>query len=435
MSAAAAALGFGARLRAVAPRLQSLDRRDAAMMSLGTLASGVLAYAFNLIAARSLGPESYGAIGALWAGMFLLAVLLFRPLEQTISRAVADQLARGMDARQTVRSAAWLTALVTALALATCAAAWNPLTDTIFGGRAALTLALMAGLAGYAISYFARGIAGGVRWFGGYGLILLADGVIRMLVAMPLIFIASPTIAALAIAAAAIGGAIAPLASRRRGALRRLDGAPGDAYPIGSAVRFAAPAAVIAGCEQILVSGGPLLVLIAGGPDAAAAAGVLFAATLMVRAPVFLFQGVQASLLPNLATFEANGEHARLHRATALTALAIAGLACVLAIAALAAGPAAMVLLFGDGFVAARTDLVLLSLGIGGFLAACTFNQALLARGHGVGTALRWCVAAAGFVAIELLVTGSHFHRVSVAFAAASTLIAGLLMVAIWRRR
>ena len=49
---------------------------------------------------------------------------------------------------------------------------------------------------------------------------------------------------------------------------------------------------MIAGCEQVLVSGGPLLVLIAGGEGAAAAAGVLFAATLLVRAPVFLFQGV-----------------------------------------------------------------------------------------------------------------------------------------------
>lgn len=432
---AAAALGIGARLRAAGPRLHSIDRRDATLMSLGTLGSGVLAYAFNLLAARSLGPEIYGAIGALWAGMFLLAVLLFRPLEQTISRAVADQLARGVDARQTVRSAAKLTALVTLLALGACAAAWGPLTDGIFGGRPALTIALMAGLAGYAVSYFARGVAGGVRWFGGYGLVLLADGAIRMLVAMPLIFIASPTVAAVAIAAAAIGGAVAPLASRRRSALRRLDGAPGDVYPIGSAVRFAIPAAVIAGCEQVLVSGGPLLVLIAGGPNAAAAAGVLFAATLMVRAPVFLFQGVQASLLPNLATFEANGDHARLHRATALTALAIAALAGVLALGALAAGPSVMTLLFGDGFVATRMDLVLLSLGIGGFLAACTFNQALLARGHANAAAARWCLAAVSFVGIALLLSGSEFHRVSVAFAAASMLIAVLLTAAVWRQR
>lgn len=432
---AAAAIGIGARLRAARPRLQSLDRRDAALMSMGTLGSGVLAYAFNVLAARSLGPEIYGAIGALWAGMFLLAVLLFRPLEQTISRAVADQLARGVDARQTVRSAAKLTAVVTALSLAACAAAWVPLTNGIFGGRAALTIALMVGLAGYGASYFARGVAGGVRWFGGYGLVLLADGVIRMLVAMPLIFIASPALAAAAIAAAAVSGAVAPLFSRRRSALKRLEGQPGEAYPIGSAVRFAAPAAVIAGCEQILVSGGPLLVLIAGGPDAAAAAGVLFAATLMVRAPVFLFQGVQASLLPNLATYEANGDSARLHRATALTVGAIATLAGALALGALAGGPWLMTLLFGDGFVATRLDLVLLALGVGGFLAACTFNQALLARGHANGAAVRWCVAAIAFVGLELLLAGSEFHRVSVAFAAASMLIAVLLTAVVWRQR
>ena len=56
----------------------------------------------------------------------------------------------------------------------------------------------------------------------------------------------------------------------------------------------------MAGCEQILLSGGPLIVLIQGGEGAAATAGVLFAAALLVRAPVFLFQGVAASLLAEL---------------------------------------------------------------------------------------------------------------------------------------
>ncbi len=162
-------------------------------------------------------------------------------------------------------------------------------------------------MAGYAISYFARGLVGGVRWFGGYGLVLLADGGIRLVLALPLLFVASPTIAAVAIAAAAGGGALAPLFSRSPQA--RCDaigeGTGEGSFALGAAARFALPAAVIAGCEQILISGGPLLVLIVGGEGAAAAAGVLFAATLLVRAPVFVFQGVAASLLPNLTTFQA----------------------------------------------------------------------------------------------------------------------------------
>ena len=111
------------RLRTARPRLEAVDKRDAALMSIGTLASGVLAYAFNVLAARSLGPEAYGAVGALWAGMFLLAVLLFRPVEQTVSRAIADQLARGQDARPAVRSAAKLTLALAAVAVG--AAPWR----------------------------------------------------------------------------------------------------------------------------------------------------------------------------------------------------------------------------------------------------------------------------------------------------------------------
>lgn len=419
----------------VRPRLPGIDRGDAALMSMGTLASGVLAYVFLMLAARALGPESYGAVGALWAAMFLLAVLLFRPLEQTTSRAVADQLARGECARGTVRTAAKLVAVVTVVATLGCMAAWGPITDGLFGGRDVLTVSLVAGLAGYGLSYFARGVAGGVRWFGGYGIILLADGAIRVLVALPLFFVASPALAGVAIAVAAIGGAVAPLATRRRSALRKLDGEPGPGYPVSKSVRFAVPAAVIAGAEQILVSGGPLLVLIAGGDGAAEAAGVLFAATLMVRAPVFLFQGVQASLLPNLATFEARGDRAAMHRATALTALAIMGLSAVLTLGSLAVGPTAMELLYGDGFDTTRTDLALLALGVGGFLAACTFNQALLARGRAAFAAWMWSAAAVVFVGLELTLGGSDFHRVSVAFAVASLSIGGILMAAVWRQR
>ena len=69
-------------------------KRDAALLSAGTIGSGLLAYAFNVLAARALGPEAFAAVGALWAGMFLIAVLLFRPLEQTVSRTVADLVAR-----------------------------------------------------------------------------------------------------------------------------------------------------------------------------------------------------------------------------------------------------------------------------------------------------------------------------------------------------
>ena len=235
MTAAGATAVAGAGEGTPRPLLHAVDRSDATLMSVGTLASGVLAYAFNVLAARALGPAAYGAIGALWGGMFLLAVLLFRPIEQTISRAVADHVARGEDARPVVRAAAWLTALITTAAVAGCIFAWVPITDRLFGGEPVLTVALIAGLAGYGLSYFARGLVGGVQWFGGYGLVLLADGAIRFVLALPLLIVASQTVAAVAIAAAAAGGALAPLFSRRRGALRRIRGARRGEFDVSAA--------------------------------------------------------------------------------------------------------------------------------------------------------------------------------------------------------
>jgi O-antigen/teichoic acid export membrane protein len=160
---------------------------------------------------------------------------------------------------------------------------------------------------------------------------------------------------------------------------------------------------------------------------------VLFAATLLVRAPVFLFQGVAAHLLPNLTTFQAGGDHARVRRATVVTATVLASASVVLATAALLGGPAVMQVMFGTGFDAAATDLALLALGVGGFLAAGTFCQALLARDRAGRAACSWVAATGVFLAVQLSLSGSGFHRVSVAFAAASALVAILLSAAVWR--
>ena len=76
----------------------------AALLSGATLASGVFAYAYHVLAARTLGPEAYGLVAVLWAALFLLVVVLFRPLEQTTSRALADRLARGHEVRSVLRA-------------------------------------------------------------------------------------------------------------------------------------------------------------------------------------------------------------------------------------------------------------------------------------------------------------------------------------------
>jgi O-antigen/teichoic acid export membrane protein len=411
------------------------SRRGAAVLSVGTLASGLLAYAFNVLAARSLGPAAYGPVAVLWAAVFLSAVVLFRPLEQTLSRSIAERKAHGIESGNVVRSVARVAAAITAVTMIVCLVAWTPITDTLFAGHSGLTLALAVSILGYCLSYLVRGVVGGLRWFGGYGVLLLADGGVRLLVAAPLVFIASPGVAATAVALAAIGGAIAPLMVRRHRLRDRLQEDGSADFDVYEALRFAGPVTAVAAAEQVLVSGGPLLVMLAGGSGAAAAAGVVFAATMLVRGPVFLFQGISAALLPSLTRLDALGDRTKFRRSVLQVAALVGVFSGLLVAGALAVGPQAMNMLYGDGFEATRFELALLCAGIGAYLLAATLSQAVLARGQARAAGTIWGLAAFAFVGIELLATGSSLHRVSVAFAAAAFLMAALFIALVTRRR
>jgi len=386
--------------------------------------SGLLAYAFNVFVARALGPDAYGQIAVLWGAMFLGAVVLFRPLEQTMSRSMADRLARGIEPRSVLVSVGKLGAILLAVCTAGILLAWAPLTDKLFLGNNVMTAALLGGIIAYGVSYLLRGVLGGIRWFGGYSLALLVDGVVRLAVAAPLLVVASTSAAAGAVAAAAVaaGGVAAvviPLVVGRNRFRELKSGAPG-AFELKRALDFAAPASVIAASDQFLINGGPLLIVLGGGPHASKAAGIVFAATMMVRVPVFLFQGLAASLLPNLTRMHIAGDR----QSFRVTVYRLAGLmlasGALLVIGAAAVGPPMLRGLFGADFAASRTNLMLLAGGVGCYLAAAVASQSLLALGRAASAAIGWVAAAVAFVVAYEALPGTPLDRASGAFLAAA---------------
>ncbi len=181
------------------------------LLSGSMLLSGLLIYVFHVLAARALGPAAYGQIAVLWAAMFLAVIVLFRPIEQTLSRALADRLARGEEVATVLRSVTVLAAAIVALISAGAIAAWNAIGDRLFLGDSAMTALLVAGVAGYGLAYVVRGVLAGVRWFNGYGASLVVDSFARLAIAVPLIFVASKLTAATAVVAAGAIGALIPL--------------------------------------------------------------------------------------------------------------------------------------------------------------------------------------------------------------------------------
>jgi O-antigen/teichoic acid export membrane protein len=406
------------------------------LLSGSMLVSGVLIYAFHVLAARALGPAAYGQIAVLWAAMFLAVIVLFRPLEQTISRALADRLARGHEGRTVVRSVSILAMCILALLVGASALVWHIVTDRLFLGDSLMTALLVAGIAGYGVAYVIRGVFAGVRWFNGYGLSLIVDSVARLLIAVPLLVVASKATAATAVIAAGAIGALVPLWFGRGRVRRAFAPKGGSRFELGSALAFAAPASVIAAADQLLVNGSSLLVILEGGSDASKTAGIVFAATMLVRVPTYVFQGLAAGLLPNLTHLNVVSDPRRFRRAVAhATGLLLCVGAGIVAVAALI-GPQAMQLLYGSDFETGRAELVLLGAGVGFYLAASTLSQALLALDAGGRAAACWSSAALLFVGLYFAVPGEALWRISLAFALASFVnLVALGAVTLRRRR
>ena len=75
-------------------------------VGLGLIVSGITAYAFQILSFRGLSETDYTALNGLWIFVFVVAPGFFLPLEQEVSRAVADRRARDVGGGPVVRKAA-----------------------------------------------------------------------------------------------------------------------------------------------------------------------------------------------------------------------------------------------------------------------------------------------------------------------------------------
>ncbi len=201
---------------------------------------------------------------------------------------------------------------------------------------------------------------------------------------------------------------------------------------LGGAFAFAAPAAVIAAADQVLVNGGPVLVMLGGG--SAKTAGLVFAATMLVRIPVYLFQGLAASLLPNLTRLNAADELARFRRGVLRTSLVLFGLGAAAVAGAAVLGPDVLSGVYGGDFTAGRLELALLAAGVAFYLVAATVSQALLAVHSVTAAAVAWAASAVVFLLAYAVSSGDDLMRISQSFAIATAIAAASLGLLLARR-
>jgi O-antigen/teichoic acid export membrane protein len=409
--------------------------RSAAMLSIGVGSAGLLTYVYFSLASHTLDRTSYGEVVVLWSAVFVTISILFRPVEQLLSRTIAARQARGEPIGDALRVAATIQLGLAAAFAVAALALRGPLQDDLLSGSATLYWILVAAVLAFGASFFARGFLAGSRRFVLYGALLLAESTARMAfslavavgiangqTAVALGIVAAPvlslTVVPLAFAGRAVSRRAAPPAAPRAG---------GTQFTLAHGGGFAAAVLLIMMSEQSLLNAGPLIVR---GLEGAAAAGFIFNVLMIARAPLVLFQAVATSLLPHLTRLRASGDAAdagAFEMSVRTTLTAIGAFAALVALVVAIAGPELMQLAFGTKFTYDRAGLLIVTAGMGFYLSSGTLNQAALAQGQVRAAAVRWVICAAGFVAWNFVPVFDEFRRVEVGFAGAAALLCALL--------
>jgi O-antigen/teichoic acid export membrane protein len=372
--------------------------RGARILSVGIATTGLVTFAYFSLASHALSEVDYKGISLLWSVMFLIISIIYRPVEQLLSRTISARRARGLEGGHPLRVAIGIQAVFAALFLVVALAERERIEENVFDGSSSLYWVLVVGVVAYAASYFARGWLAGHSRFGLYGGLVLLESCSRCLFALAVVIgvLEGQGAVALGIAAAPLVSlVVVPWALRGRDPAPPSEAAAGGGE-LGSSTRFAAAVLAIMAAEQALLNG-PVVAADVTSADAALA-GFVFNVLLITRAPLQLFQAIQTSLLPHLSGLAVTDGREDFARALRVTLLAIWGFAGAVVLGLALIGPWAMGLLFGGDFDYARGGLVLVGFGMGFHLTAGTLNQAALARDRAGLAAAAWLGGAALFL-------------------------------------
>jgi O-antigen/teichoic acid export membrane protein len=422
----------------------------ARVLSVGIASTGIFTFAYLATASHVLDQQAYGRVSLCWAIMFVILSVIYRPVEQLLSRTIADRRARGLEGHQ-LRVPALIQGGFALLFLIAALLLRHRIEHGLFDGSSALYWILVIGVVAYAASYFARGWLAGHERFALYGGLVFLESTSRFLFALavavglgsgqglvglgmavaPFVSLSVIPFAFSRVKHRAPAGLPAADAAREGPAHAAVEEASAD-LSLRHGTRFAVSVVGIMLAEQTLMNAA---VLIVNQTSGRALAGFVFNVLLIVRAPLQLFQAIQTSILPHLAGLEARESSDEFHRAIRLTILVIAGFATAVAIGLLTIGPFVMTALLGNkGFHYGRVGLAVVALGMGLHLAAGTLNQAALARGRAGMAAIGWLIAAALFVLFVATPTiTAVVTRVEVGYFVAALVLCGMLW-AVYRR-
>jgi O-antigen/teichoic acid export membrane protein len=332
-----------------------------------------------------------------------------------------------------------LSLLFTVLALALR----GPIQDTLLEGNETLYWVFFTSVLFYAASYFARGFLAGSQRFGLFVALILSESCFRTIFAVLVVvgilsgqgWVAVGITAAPALSLLVVPFAFARKAQKEKAATpppevaaAASDGAAEEAFSFRHGGGFAAAVLLIMFSEQAFLNAGPLVMR---GLQGAAEAGFIFNVLMIARAPLQLFQSVSTSILPHLTSLHTSDDpdsDREFGHTVKMVLLGITAFTAVALVFMAAVGPKAMQIAFGDKFTYDRLGLLLVTVGMGLYLASVTLNQACVAQGQVRRAAVRWITCATVFIAWNFVpLVANEQRRVEIGFLLAAGVLFALL--------
>ncbi|MEY3818102.1 MAG: hypothetical protein RIT00_827 [Actinomycetota bacterium] len=384
-------------------------------IGIGLLVAGVTIYIFFKIGQQALGQEKFKPLVSLWFVMFAIAPGFFLPIEQELSRAVAHRRALNQGVGPVVKKVALLCVVTVVFLLALILLLSPMINDNLFEGNVIITVSLAIAIVTYGALYFTKGLSSGLGKFSAYGFIVGADGAIRVLACTALLLLGVTQLSAyslIIVITPIIGVMIVLLA----GQLKTESGPPATWSEITENLVWLLGGSIFAAA---LVNAGPLTVDILGDSQDAIRVTQFGNAVLLTRVPLFLFQAVQAALLPRLTRLAARGDLVEFKIGFRRLVVLVIGVGVFGTIGAFLFGPFFLDLVYGGGID--RRTLTLLALASAIYMMALAIAQAVIAlRGHRL-VALGWLLSFLSYVLCAWKVSQDLFLRVEVALVVSST--------------
>ena len=396
-----------------------------ASVGVGLFIAGISAYVFFKIGQQALGQDGFKPIVAMWFIAFALIPGFFLPIEQEVGRALSHRRAIGQGGRPIVKRVLQITVIIFVALCVIVIALSSQINSNLFDGNGVVTWCLLLSLATYAPMHLARGICSGNARFGSYSLIIGLDGAVRVLSCAALWITGVTNIGAYALTIA-LSPVVGILIAAFTGKLKTEPGPEASWAEVTPNLGWLLVGSLFAAA---LVNAGPITVDILGHNAPPERVTQFGNAVIFARIPLFLFQAVQAALLPRLARLAAQRKLSEFKRGLKQLLILVTSVGVFGTIGAFVIGPWALTLVYEGGID--RRTMTLLAFASALYMLALALAQAVIALSGHARVAGGWSAGFVTFAVVAWLSSEDLYLRVELALVASSLISLAVFIISL----